>query len=239
MIIYGRNVVWEALINGFHISRAYMLDSKNLSVDMKRTEEALRAANVPIEKLDEKRLDDVTHSKEHQGIAAKIKDYKYADTFGVLDDLDHEPFVVILDQVQDPHNLGAIIRSAYGAGVDLIIIQERGGCGVTPAVLKTSAGYAFRMPVSVENNVGRVLDELKKRGIWTYAAVMDGTPYTKVNFKGPVALVFGNEGRGIRRLVVEKCDEKITIPMARKMDSLNVSVSAAVISFHVMGVKTR
>ncbi len=237
MIIYGRNVVKEALNAKIHMNRAYIVDSKNLSQEMKQIENDLRHMHVTIEKVDSKRLEAVTHSKDHQGIAAKVKDYKYSNASNILNKIDHPPFVIILDRVQDPHNFGAIIRSAYGAGVDLVIIPERGGCPVTPAVLKTSAGYAFKMPISMEVNLARVVEDLKKRGVWVYAATMDGEAYDKVDMKGPIAFIFGNEGEGVRKLLKDKSDGMVSIPMARKMDSLNVSVSVAVMLFHTMEVR--
>jgi 23S rRNA (guanosine2251-2'-O)-methyltransferase len=237
MIIYGRNVVREALNANIHISRVYMVDSKNLAQEMKQLENEIRHLKINIEKVDEKKLEAISHSKDHQGIAAKIKEYRYSEFSNVLERLEkseHDPFILILDRVQDPHNFGAIIRSAYGAGVDLIVIPEKGGCPVTPAVLKTSAGYAFKMPICVEKNLSRSVEDLKKRGVWVYAAVIDGTPYDEMDLSGPIAIIFGNEGSGVRRLLIEKSDGKISIPMARKMDSLNVSVSVGIMVFRVM-----
>jgi len=233
MIIYGRNVIDEALKSGIYISKVFMSDA-NFSGEMKQLQKQINERNIKIEVLDEKQLDEVTHSKDHQGIAAKIKDFVYSQTFDVLDALDHDPFVLILDQIQDPQNFGAIIRTSYGAGVDLIIIPEHGSVTVTPAVLKASAGYAFRMPIAIETNLSRTIEELKKRNIWVYAAMMDGKPYFEIDLKGPIAFVFGNEGKGIRKLVAESCDDRVSIPMAREMDSLNVSVSVAVILFKAM-----
>lgn len=234
MIIYGRNVIREALNAHVHLSKVYVLDSKNLSQEMKQLENRIRHLKITIEKVNEKKLDAVCHSKDHQGIAAKMKSYRYEETRNILEKIDHDPFILILDRVQDPHNFGAIIRSAYGAGVDFIVIPEKGGCPVTPAVLKTSAGYAFKMPICVEKNLARIVEELKKRGIWVYSAVMNGIPYDEMDLKGPIAIIFGNEGNGVRRLLIEKSDGKVSIPMARKMDSLNVSVSVAVMVFRVM-----
>ncbi|MGC8589854.1 23S rRNA (guanosine(2251)-2'-O)-methyltransferase RlmB [Athalassotoga sp.] len=233
MIIYGRNVISEALKKGIHMSKIFMSDA-DFSGDMKLLRKKIEEKDLKIEIVDDKQLDEVTHSKDHQGIAAKIKDFVYSQTFDVLDEIDHDPFIVILDQIQDPQNFGAIIRTAYGAGVDLVIIPEHSSVMVTPAVLKASAGYAFRMPICVETNLSRVIEALKKRNVWVYAATMDGKPYFKMNFKGPVAFVFGNEGKGIRKLVAENCDDRVSIPMAREMDSLNVSVSVAVILFKAM-----
>ncbi len=237
MIIYGRNVVKEALDAGVHLTRVHMLDSDFLSRQIKELENRLRKMGVRIEKTDEKKLEAIAHSKDHQGIVAHMKRYDYADTWKVLEELDHDPFVIILDRIQDPHNFGAIVRSAYGAGADLIVIPQKGGCPVTPAVLKTSAGYAFRMPISMEVNLARTVEKFKEMGIWVYAALMGGRPYDELDMSGPVALIFGNEGEGVRRLLVEKSDERVSIPMARKMDSLNVSVSMAILAFHVMEVR--
>ncbi len=237
MIIYGRNVVKEALDAGVHLTRVHMLDSDFLSRQIKELENRLRKMGVRIEKTDEKKLEAIAHSKDHQGIVAHMKRYDYADTWKVLEELEHDPFVIILDRIQDPHNFGAIVRSAYGAGADLIVIPQKGGCPVTPAVLKTSAGYAFRMPISMEVNLARTVEKFKEMGIWVYAALMGGRPYDELDMSGPVALIFGNEGEGVRRLLVEKSDERVSIPMARKMDSLNVSVSMAILAFHVMEVR--
>ncbi len=230
MIIYGRNVISEALKSGIHISKVFM-SKADFSGEMNLLKERIEKRNLKIETVEDRQLDEIAHSKDHQGIAAKIKDFVYSDTFETLERLDHDPFIVILDQIQDPQNFGAIIRTAYGAGVDFIIIPEHGSVMVTPAVLKASAGYAFRMPICIEVNLSRTIEELKKRNVWVYAATMDGKPYFKMDFKGPIAFVFGNEGKGIRKLVVEKCDDKVSIPMAREMDSLNVSVSVGVILF--------
>ncbi|MGC8611757.1 MAG: 23S rRNA (guanosine(2251)-2'-O)-methyltransferase RlmB [Athalassotoga sp.] len=235
MIIYGRNVIEEALKSGIYISKVFMSDID--SAELKRLREKIEKRNFKIEILEDRKIDEIAHSKDHQGIAAKIKDFVYSDTFEILDKLGHDPFIVILDQIQDPQNFGAIIRTAYGAGVDLIIIPKDGSVHVTPAVLKSSAGYAFRMPISIEVNIARTVEMLKERNIWVYAAMMDGKPYFSMNFKGPVAFVFGNEGKGIRRLVAERCDDRISIPMVREMDSLNVSVSAAVILFKTMEMR--
>ncbi len=230
MIIYGRNVISEALKSGIHISKVFM-SKADFSGEMNLLKERIEKRNLKIETVEDRQLDEIAHSKDHQGIAAKIKDFVYSDTFETLERLDHDPFIVILDQIQDPQNFGAIIRTAYGAGVDFIIIPEHGSVMVTPAVLKASAGYAFRMPICIEVNLSRTIEELKKRNVWVYAATMDGKPYFKMDFKGPIAFVFGNEGKGIRKLVIEKCDDKVSIPMAREMDSLNVSVSVGVILF--------
>lgn len=236
MIIYGRNVINEALKSGIHISKVLMSNAQ-FSGDMNSLKREIEERNLKIETVDERQLVEITHSKDHQGIAAKIKDFIYSNTFNLLDKITHDPFIVILDQIQDPQNFGAIIRTSYGAGVDFIIIPKDGSVHVTPAVLKASAGYAFRMPICVETNLSRTIEELKKRDIWVYAATMDGKPYFKMDFRGPIAFVFGNEGKGIRRLVVESCDEKISIPMAKDMDSLNVSVSTAIILFKAMEMR--
>ncbi len=234
MIIYGRNVIREAIQAGVRLSRAYLAVGEGAAAELKRLEEELARRGVPVEKLSRDRLEAVAHSREHQGIAAKMADFAYADVGAVLDSLSRPPFVVLLDRIQDPHNLGAIIRTAYGAGADLIVIPAHDACLVTPAVLKTSAGYAFRMPIAVETNLSRTVALLKERGIWVYGAVMGGESCFRVDFSGPAALVFGNEGDGIRKMLLEKCDFRVSIPMAREMDSLNVSVSAAVIAFRVL-----
>ncbi len=152
------------------------MSNADFSGEMNLLKKQIEEKNLRIETIEDRQLDEIAHSKDHQGIAAKIKDFVYSDTFETLEGLDHDPFIVILDQIQDPQNFGAIIRTAYGAGVDFIIIPEHGSVTITPAVLKASAGYAFRMPICIEVNLSRTIEELKKRNIWVYAATMDGLP---------------------------------------------------------------
>ena len=233
MIIYGRNVIREALNAGVRLNRAYIVDSPNLSREMGRLETALQDGGAVIEKIPEEKLDAVCHSRDHQGVAARLKSYRYSDSREVLDHLDRPPFLIILDGVQDPHNVGAIVRTAYGAGADLLVLSAKGGCPVTPAVLKTSAGYAFRMEISVEGDLPETIRRLKGRGLKVYGAGPQGMSCFDADLTGPLTLIFGNEGVGLSRAVREECDQVVTVPMAREMDSLNVAASAAIIAFRV------
>ena len=239
MIIYGRNVIREALAAGAPLREALLQKTAAPSAELEDLSSRLAAAGIAAERVSPERLEAVTHSREHQGAAARLKNFAYADSARVLDAVEGEPFLIVLDRVQDPHNLGAIVRTAAAAGADLVVLAEHGGCRVTPAALKTSAGCAFRIPVAIETNLPRFLDLLKKRGCWVYGAVMDGESCFELDYAGGVALVFGNEGEGLRRLVLEKCDFRVRVPMVREVESLNVSVSAAVIAFQVSAARRK
>ncbi|HOO77414.1 MAG TPA: 23S rRNA (guanosine(2251)-2'-O)-methyltransferase RlmB [bacterium] len=239
MIIYGRNVIREALQAGAGLKEAFLQTTADNAVELAGLENDLLAAGVPVARLPREKLEAVSHSREHQGAAARIKGFGYSRAEPVLDALGAPPFVIVLDRVQDPHNLGAIVRTAAGAGADLVVLAAHGGCRVTPAVLKTSAGCAFRVPIAIETNLPRFIASLRGRGCWAYAAVMDGSSCFDLDFAGGVVLVFGSEGDGIRRLVLETCDFRVSVPMARPLDSLNVSVSAAVIAFQVRRARIR
>ena len=148
-----------------------------------------------------------------------------------------DPFLILLDGVTDPHNLGAIIRSAECAGAHGVIVPERRSVGLTPAAVKASAGAVEHMKVARVVNLNRTIEDLKKQGVWTYAVTMDGQDYEQVNFKGGVALVIGAEGEGISRLTLESCDQRVSLPMAGHIDSLNASVAAGIMMYRVLSTR--
>ena len=194
-----------------------------------------REQHVLVQEVDKSRLDDIT--PHHQGLLAFASAYQYSTVDAMLADAaekGEDPFLILLDGVTDPHNLGAIIRSAECVGAHGVIVPERRSVGLTPAAVKASAGAVEHMKVARVVNLSRTIEELKERNIWTYALDMDGMDYEKVNFKGGVALVVGSEGEGVSRLVVEHCDQKVSLPMAGHIDSLNASVAAGVMMYRVL-----
>lgn len=199
-----------------------------------------RRAGIPIEKRDRRALDDLTRRANHQGVVAlcgATGRTTYADAETVLDSLstDAPPLLVLLDGIEDPHNLGAILRSCEGAGVDGVFLPEHRAAGLTETVAKTSAGAVEYVRVSRVTNLVRLIEELKERGIWIVGVEGGGTgAHWKHDFTGPLALVLGSEGKGIRRLVREHCDAIVSIPMRGQLNSLNVSVAAGVVLFEVL-----
>jgi 23S rRNA (guanosine2251-2'-O)-methyltransferase len=171
----------------------------------------------------------------HQGIYADINEFEYypEEKYAAEVQAKSEGFLIVLDQVNDPQNFGAIIRTAYGAGADAVVITKDNSVQVNPTVIKVSTGLAFNIPIIKTVNLSRFLDTIKDSGFWVYSADMDGESYETVEWDVKTALVFGNEGKGIRRLVKEKCDHIVKIPMKREMDSLNLSVSVGILSFAV------
>ena len=189
----------------------------------------------PVQEVEHQRLNEL--AKNHQGMVAFASAYQYSTVEAMLAEAEEkgeEPFLILLDGITDPHNLGAIIRSAECVGAHGVIVPERRAVGLTPAAVKASAGAIEHIKVARVVNMTRVIEMLKARNIWTYALTMDGTDYEKVNFKGGVALVVGSEGEGISHLVLENCDQKVSLPMAGHLDSLNASVAAGVVMYRVL-----
>jgi len=175
-------------------------------------------------------LEKMALTNKHQGIVIDIgKDFKYED----LDIIDGKEnlFIVILDQIQDPHNFGAIVRTSVAAGVDVIIIPKDNAVEVTPVVIKVSSGQIFKIPIIKVTNISNTIETLKKQNVWVYGTEAEGKPYYEIDWKGNICLVFGNEGSGIRKNVKNHCDELVSIPMLNNVESLNVSVSAGIILF--------
>jgi len=191
---------------------------------------AAGASGVPVKKVGRERIDELARGGVHQGVVARVGPYPYSGLDEILAALD--PLVLVLDGVTDPRNLGAILRAADGAGASGVVVPKDGAVGVTAAAVKASAGASEHVRVARETNLRRAIDRMKKDGLWVYAAEGgEATPYHELDFTGPVALVLGSEGRGIRRLVREGCDGEISIPMLGAVASLNVSVAAAVLLY--------
>lgn len=233
-LLAGRNPIREALRAGRDIEKLLVLKGE-LSGSAREIVQMAREAHIVVQEVEKVRLDELAHN--HQGLIAFASAYQYSTVEAMLAeaaDKGEEPFLILLDGVTDPHNLGAIIRSAECVGAHGVIVPERRSVGLTPAAVKASAGAVEHMKVARVTNLTRTLDELKARNVWTYALDMDGVDYEKVDFKGGVALVVGSEGEGVSRLVAEHCDQKVSLPMAGHLDSLNASVAAGVMMYRVL-----
>ena len=188
-------------------------------------------ASVPVKKVTRARIEELARGAAHQGVAARVGPYPYSDLGEILAAPD--PLILVLDSVTDPRNLGAVLRAAEGAGASGVVIPKDRVVGVTAAAVKASAGASEHVPVARETNLRRAIDRMKEAGVWVYAAEVGGTTYTELDLSGSVALVLGSEGRGVRRLVREGCDGAVSIPMVGAVESLNVSVAAAVLLYEV------
>ena len=187
--------------------------------------------------MDKERLDRLANSGHHQGVVAQAAAYEYAEVEDILNaarEKGEAPFIFILDEIEDPHNLGAIIRTANLCGAHGVIIPKRRAVGLTATVAKTSAGAVNYTPVAKVTNIAKTIEELKKEGMWFVCADMDGQTMYDLNLTGPIGLVIGNEGAGVSRLVKEKCDFTASIPMKGDIDSLNASVAAGVLAYEIV-----
>lgn len=232
-LLVGRNPVTEALKAGRDIDKI-LVSSKEGSI--KVIIGMAKDAHVPVMYLDKAALDRAANGQNHQGVVAYVSQYKYSeidDIFNLAEKRGEDPFIVILDNLEDPHNLGAIMRTAECAGAHGIIIPRRNSCGLTEVVAKTSAGAIEYMPVVKVTNIAQTIEDLKKRNVWVAACDMGGQEYYKQDLTGKLAVVIGSEGFGISRLVKEKCDFVVSMPMVGKITSLNASNAAAVIIYEV------
>ena len=233
-LLAGRNPIREALKAGRDIEKL-LVQRGELTGSAREIVQLAREAHIPVQEVEKIRLDEL--ARNHQGLVAFASAYQYSTLEAMLQEAEEkgeDPFLILLDGVTDPHNLGAIIRSAECAGAHGVIVPERRSVGLTPAAVKASAGAVEHMKVARVVNLNRTIEELKARNVWTYALTMDGADYEQVNFKGGVALVVGSEGEGISRLVLENCDQKVSLPMAGHIDSLNASVAAGIMMYRVM-----
>ncbi|KEH86649.1 MULTISPECIES: 23S rRNA (guanosine(2251)-2'-O)-methyltransferase RlmB [Clostridium] len=236
-LIEGRNAVIEALRSDRTIE--YVMVAKgNVSGSINKVLGIAKDKGIIIKEVDRKKLDSMSITGAHQGVMAIVTPFKYSqieDIFNYAKEKGEEPFILVLDEIEDPHNLGSIMRTAEICGVHGIVIPKRRNVGVTPTVYKTSAGAAEYVKVAKVANINRAIDEIKERGIWVYGADMDGENYCfQTNFKGAVALVIGSEGKGISKLTKQKCDVLIKIPMVGKITSLNASVAAGIMMYEVL-----
>lgn len=229
-IVAGRNAVTELLRSGREVECIY-IQRGELKGPLTVIAAKAKQRGIPIKEVDPRKLDQLAAG--HQGVAAVAAVWPYAQLEDILAGAGEHPFLVLADQIEDPHNLGAIIRTAEGAGAHGVIIPKRHSAGLTTGVAKASAGAVEHMPVARVSNLAATIELLKKRNIWVYCADMDGQPWCKANFDGGVALVVGSEGKGVSRIVRESCDGILSLPMLGKMTSLNASVAAGVLMYEI------
>ena len=233
--IEGRNAVLEALRAGKPIDKLYVLDGCPDGPVRTIIREAKKGDTI-INYVKKERLDQLSETGHHQGVIAMAASYEYATVEDILEkarEKGEAPFIFVLDNIEDPHNLGAMIRTANLAGAHGVIIPKRRAVGLTPTVARTSAGAINYTPVAKVTNLKQTMEQLKKEGMWFVCANMDGTPYYQMDLKGPMGLVIGNEGEGVSRLIKETCDFVASIPMKGDIDSLNASVAAGVLAFEI------
>ena len=233
-ILCGRNPIREALRENRDIEKL-LVQKGELSGTAREIIAMAKERKVLIQEVDRSRLDEIT--QHHQGMIAFASAYQYAeveDMLRIAEERNEAPFLILLDGVTDPHNLGAIIRSAECAGAHGVIVPLHRSVGLTPAAVKASAGAVEHVPVARVINLNRTIEDLKNKGIWIYAVTMNGTDYEKVDFHGGTALVIGAEGEGISRLTLGKCDMAVSLPMKGKLDSLNASVAAGLMMYRVL-----
>ena len=234
--IEGRNAVLEAFRSGKTIDKLFVLDGWQDGPVRTIVREA-RKHDTIINFVDKERLDQLSETKKHQGVIAVAAAYEYAEVEDILKNAEEKgepPFIFILDNIEDPHNLGAIIRTANQAGAHGVIIPKRRAVGLTATVARTSAGALNYTPVAKVTNLVKTMEDLKKKGLWFVCADMDGDVMYDVNMKGPIGLVIGNEGEGVGRLVKDTCDFTARIPMKGDIDSLNASVAAGVLAYEIV-----
>lgn len=233
--IEGRNAVLEALRAGKPIDKLYVLDGCPDGPVRTIIREAKKGDTI-INYVKKERLDQLSETGHHQGVIAMAASYEYATVEDILEkarEKGEAPFIFVLDNIEDPHNLGAMIRTANLAGAHGVIIPKRRAVVLTPTVARTSAGAINYTPVAKVTNLKQTMEQLKKEGMWFVCADMDGTPYYQMDLKGPMGLVIGNEGEGVSRLIKETCDFVASIPMKGDIDSLNASVAAGVLAFEI------
>lgn len=234
--IEGRNAVIEAFRAGKPIDKVFILDGCQDGPIQTIKKEA-RKQDAQIRFVEKERLDQMSATGKHQGVIAYAAAYEYAeieDMFRLAEEKGEPPFLILLDNIEDPHNLGAIIRTANQAGAHGIIIPKNRAVGLTATVAKTSAGALNYTPVAKVTNLAKTIEELKAKGLWFVCADMDGEVMYKLNLKGPIGMVIGSEGEGVGRLVKEKCDYIASIPMKGDIDSLNASVAAGILAYEIV-----
>lgn len=235
-VIEGRNAVLEAFRSGKSIDKLYVLDGCQDGPVRSIVREAKKHDTI-LQFVTKERLSQLSETGKHQGVIAMVAAYEYATVDDMLElakSKGEDPFLILLDNIEDPHNLGAIIRTANLAGAHGVIIPKRRAVGLTATVARTSAGALNYMPVAKVTNLVKTMEELKEKGLWFVCADMDGDVMYRVNMKGPIGLVIGNEGEGVGRLVKENCDMTASIPMKGDIDSLNASVAAGVLAYEIV-----
>ena len=234
--IEGRNAVLEAFRSGKTIDKLYVLDGCQ-DGPVKSIMREARKHDTIINYVAKERLDQLSETGKHQGVIAVSAAYEYAEVEDILaaaEEKGEAPFIIILDGIEDPHNLGAIIRTANQAGAHGVIIPKRRAVGLTPTVARTSAGAINYTPVAKVTNISNTMKELKDKGMWFVCADMDGTRMYGLDLTGPIGLVIGNEGEGVSPLVKKNCDMVASIPMKGDIDSLNASVATGVLAYEIV-----
>lgn len=236
-LIEGRNAVTEALRSGRTINKIFLADG-DTDRSLGRLAAMAKDAGAVVVRIDRRKLNDMSPTGAHQGIIASVAAHDYAtldDIFAVAEERGEAPLIVVCDELSDPHNLGAILRTAECAGAHGVIIPKRRSVALTAVVAKASAGAIEYMKVARVSNVAATLRELKSRGVWVFGTAADGTTALyEADLKGPAAVVIGNEGAGMSRLVAETCDFKVSIPMRGRISSLNASAAAAILLYEAV-----
>ncbi len=235
-LIIGRKPVLEALNSDEEVSQVFILFGQEGgiidAIRVAAKKKGIKVNQVPFEKFRQ-----ITQSKIAQGVAASKSEQKYYDLYDIIDESKKSqyPLLLILDSIQDTHNVGAILRSADCSGVDGIIITKNNSAPINETVVKTSAGASEHVKITLINNLAQTIDELKQNGFWIVGSYLEGAKdYTKVDYKIPIAVIVGNEEKGIRKLTADKCDHLVRIPMKGKIQSLNVSVATGVLLFEIL-----
>jgi len=235
-LIWGRNPVAEAFRAGADVEKLYLAEGVKPVGVVEEILRRARVARVPVQRLDRRALDRMAGGGVHQGVVAEVSEYRYADLDEVLARAamaGEQPLLLLLDSIQDPRNLGALIRTAEAVGAHGVVIPRHRAVGVTPAVVKASAGAVEYLPIAQVTNLGQAIEELKRRGIWVVGLDAAGvTSYDEVDYAVPVALVVGAEGTGLGRLVAERCDVLARLPMRGKVASLNAAVAGSIALYH-------
>lgn len=232
----GRNAVLEALRSGRDMEKL-LVQKGNVEGTIRRIVAQAKEKGVVIQETSRQKLDELSQTKNHQGVIALVSAHHYTELEDILAaarEKGEDPFLLLLDGITDPHNLGAILRTAECAGVHGVVIPKRRSVGLNATVGKTSAGAVEYVPVARVTNIVKTMEYLKKEGLWIACADMDGLDHFDTNMKGPIALVIGSEGDGVSRLVRENCDFTASIPMYGKISSLNASVDAALLMYEVV-----
>lgn len=236
-IVIGRNAVIEALKGERTIETLYIANSK-LEGSINAIVSLAKEKRIIIKEVDKRKLDSMCEGAVHQGVIAKVTPFKYSEVSDILalaEEKGEAPFIVILDEVEDPHNLGSIARTAELFGVHGIIIPKRRSASVSATVYKSSVGAIEHVKIAKVTNLNATIEDLKEKGLWVYGADIRAEEYSyQVDFSGPCAIIIGNEGRGISKLTVQKCDKLIKIPMVGKINSLNASVAGGIMMYEVL-----
>ena len=236
LMVEGRNAVIEAFRSGKPVDKLFVLDGCQDGPVRTIIREAKKHDTI-INFVTKERLDQISETKKHQGVIAYAAAYEYSEVEDMLElakKKGEDPFLILLDNIEDPHNLGAIIRTANLAGAHGVIIPKRRAVGLTATVAKTSAGALNYTPVAKVTNLAKTMEELKEKGLWFVCADMGGESMYRLNLTGPIGMVIGNEGDGVSRLVKEKCDFIASIPMKGDIDSFNASVAAGVLAYEIV-----